>query len=222
MLFKEIRALFQKEVTLEWRQRYALNGILLYVVSSIFICYLSFNLRRGQLDPLTWNALFWIIMMFSAVNAVAKSFMQERYGQVIYYYTLASPESIILAKIFYNALLMLLLAFLGYAFYALVLGNPIQDHGLFIAVLVLGALGFSGTLTMVSGIASKAGNSATLMAVLGFPIVIPMLLMIIRISKNAIDGLDRSVSTNSLLVLLAMNAIVMTLSYMLFPYLWRT
>lgn len=222
MLFKEIRALFQKELTLEWRQRYALNGILLYVVSSIFICYLSFNLRRGQLDPITWNALFWIIMLFSAVNAVAKSFMQERYGQVIYYYTLASPEGIILAKILYNALLMLLLAFLGYAFYTLVLGNPIQDHGLFIAVLVLGALGFSGTLTMVSGIAAKAGNSATLMAVLGFPIVIPMLLMIIRVSKNAIDGLERAVSINSLLVLLAMNVIVITLSYMLFPYLWRT
>jgi len=222
MLFKEIRALFQKELTLEWRQRYALNGILLYVVSAVFICYLSFNLRTGQIEPITWNALFWIIMLFSAVNAVAKSFMQERYGQVIYFYTLASPESIILAKIIYNTLLMLLLGFLGYAFYSLVLGNPVQDHGLFIAVLVLGALGFSGTLTMVSGIASKANNSATLMAVLGFPIVIPMLMMIIRVSKNAIDGLDRSVSTDSLLVLLAINAIVITLSYMLFPYLWRT
>ena len=151
MLFKEIGALFQKELTLEWRQRYALNGILLYVVSSIFICYLSFNLRTGQIEPITWNALFWIIMLFSAVNAVAKSFMQERYGQVIYYYTLASPESIILAKILYNTLLMLLLAFLGYAFYSLVLGNPVADHGLFIATLVLGALGFSGTLTMGVG-----------------------------------------------------------------------
>jgi len=222
MLFKEIKALFRKELTLEWRQRYALNGILLYVVGAVFICYLSFNLRAGQIEPITWNALFWIIMLFSAVNAVAKSFMQERYGQVIYFYTLASPEGIILAKIIYNTLLMLLLAFLGYAFYSLVLGNPIQDHGLFIAVLVLGSLGFSGTLTMVSGIASKANNSATLMAVLGFPIVIPMLMMIIRVSKNAIDGLDRSVSTDSLLVLLAINAIVITLSYMLFPYLWRT
>ncbi len=222
MLISEIKALLTKEFILEWRQRYALNGILLYVVGSVFICYLSFNLNPGQIDPVTWNALFWIIMLFSAVNAISKSFMQEQSGRLIYYYTIASPEAIILAKIIYNFLLMLVLAFLGYIIYSLVMDSEVQDHLLFAAVLVLGSLGFSGTLTMVAGIAAKAGNNSALMAILSFPIVLPMLLIVIKVSKNAIDGLDRSVSTNSLLVLVAINAIVITLSYMLFPYLWRT
>jgi len=222
MLWKEVKLLFRKEVILEWRQRNALNGIILYVVSAVFVCYLSFNLQRGSLKVVTWNALFWIIMLFVAINAIAKSFMQERFGRQIYYYTISSPQGIILSKILYNVLLMLLLAFTCLIVYAVVLGNPIQDWGLFVLNLLLASAGFSTTLTMVSGIASRTNNSSTLMAILGFPVIIPMLLMVIRVSKNAIDGLDISVSYDDLLVLGAINIIVGTVSYILFPYLWRS
>jgi heme exporter protein B len=176
----------------------------------------------GNLSIPTWNALFWIILLFSSVNAVAKSFVQEQQGRQLYYFMIASPESIILSKIFYNTGLTLILALLGYGVFSVVLGNPVQDQGLFLLNLVLGAMGFSASLTMVSGIASKAGNNATLMAILSFPVIIPILLMAIRISKNALDGLDWSVSSDKLLSLLAINVLVATTSYLLFPYLWRS
>jgi heme exporter protein B len=176
----------------------------------------------GNLSLPTWNALFWIILLFSSVNAVAKSFVQEQQGRQLYYYMIASPESIILSKIGYNAALTLLLALLGYGVFSVVLGNPVQDQGLFLLNLVLGAVGFSASLTMVSGIASKAGNNATLMAILSFPVIIPILLMAIRISKNALDGLDWSVSYDKLLTLLAINILVTATAYLLFPYLWRS
>src|SRR3712207_2036871 len=132
LLFKETQALLFKEILLEWRQKYALNGMLLYIVSTVLICYMSFNLRGGSITPTTWNTVFWIILLFTSVNAVAKSFMQERYGRFIYYYTLVSPQGIILSKIMYNSLLMLLLAFVGYGFYSIMLDNPVQDHFLFV------------------------------------------------------------------------------------------
>jgi heme exporter protein B len=135
---------------------------------------------------------------------------------------IASPESIIVSKIIYNAVLTLLLALLGYLVFSVILGNPVQDQGLFLLNLVLGSLGFSACLTMVSGIASKASNNATLMAILSFPVIIPILLMTIRVSKNAIDGLDWSVSVDKLLTLLAINAIISATAYILFPYLWRS
>ncbi len=206
-------------MTLEWRQKYALNGILLYVVSAVFITYLSV---QGALSIPTWNALYWIIILFSAVNAVAKSFVQEHQGRQLYYYMIASPEAIIVSKIIYNTLLTLLLALLGYLVFSVILGNPVEDQLLFITNLALGAVGFSACLTMVSGIASKAGNNATLMAILSFPIIIPILLMAINISKNAIDGLDRGVSYDKLITLMAINAIVTAVAYILFPYIWRS
>jgi heme exporter protein B len=221
-MWSEIIVLIKKELTLEWRQKYALNGILLYVVSAVFITYLSFGANQGALSIPTWNALYWIIILFSSVNAVAKSFVQEHQGRQLYYYMIASPEAIILSKIIYNTLLTLVLALLGYLVFSIILGNPVQDQFLFLVNLILGAVGFSACLTMVSGIASKAGNNATLMAILSFPLIIPILLMAINLSKHAIDGLDRDLSIDKIFTLLAINAIIGATSYLLFPYLWRS
>lgn len=222
MLFKEIKILLIKEVRLEWRERYALNGLLLYIVSTVLICYLGFNIKTNTVNPITWNVLFWIILLFTSVNAIAKSFIQESKGRFLYYYSLVSPQGVILSKIIYNVLLMLVIAGVGFGFYSLVMGNPVQDKPLFILNIFLGAIGFSSTLTMVSSIASKAQNNGTLMAVLSFPVVIPMLLMLIKVSKNALDGLDRGSSFDEIMALVGLNLIVLSISYILFPYLWRS
>ncbi len=219
---QELRTLIGKEITLEWRQRYALNGMLLYIVSTVFVCYLSFRLKSNQLNPLTWNTLFWIIVLFTAVSAISKSFTQERAGRLLYYYTLASPRGIILSKILYNSGLMIVLSLAGFGFYAFVMGNPVGDIPMYLLTIVLASIGFASTLTMVAGIASKAENNAALMSILSFPAIIPMLLMVMKLAKNALDGLDRSVSGEEIVVLLALDAIVISLSLILFPYLWKS
>lgn len=219
-MFKELILLLKKEVLLEWRLRYAFQGIVLYLVSAIFVVYLSFN--QAKLELMAWNTIFWIILLFTGVNAIAKSFIQESKTRQLYYYSICSPVSIILAKIVYNGLLMLLLGVTGFFIYAMVLGNPIQDLLFFGLDILLASVGISSALTMISGIASKTGNSGVLMAILSFPVIIPILLMVIKISKNALDGLDRSASTDEILTLLAINAIVLAISYLLFPYLWRS
>jgi heme exporter protein B len=218
----EIRVLLTKEIQLEWRQRYALNGMVLYIVSTVFICYLNFNLNQNLLNPIVWNTLFWIILMFTAVNAIGKSFSQDSEGRILYYYTLASPVAIIISKIIYNSLLMVLLTLSGFVVYMMAMGNPVQDLNMYILALVLGSVGFASVLTMISAIASKAGNNGMLMAVLSFPMVIPLLLMAVKFSKNAMDGLDPSVSYDEIVTLLAIDAIVVVLSVILFPYLWKS
>ncbi|CAH0996210.1 hypothetical protein EMA8858_02341 [Emticicia aquatica] len=219
---QELKALIGKEIRLEWRQRYALNGMLLYIISTVFVCYMSFKLKVNDIEPITWNTLFWIILLFTAVNSITKSFTQERAGRQLYYYTLASPQGVILSKIIYNIVLLLALSLVGFVIYALFMGNPVNNIAMYLTGIVLGAVGFSATLTMVAGIASKAENTSTLMAVLSFPIILPMLLMLIRLSKNAMDGLEWSTSFDEILTLLGIDGIVIALSYLLFPFLWRS
>ena len=222
LIMQELKALIEKEIRLEWRQRYALNGMILYIVSTVFVCYMSFALKSKGMEPITWNTLFWIILLFTAVNSITKSFTQERAGRQLYYYTLASPQGIILSKIIYNIVLLLALSLIGLFIYIMFLGNPVQNLLMYLTAVVLGAIGFSSTLTMVAGIASKAENTSTLMAVLSFPIILPMLSMLIRLSKNAMDGLEWNTSYDEILILLAIDAIVITISYLLFPFLWRS
>src|ERR1700712_5918154 len=100
-LVNETYYLLKKEILLEWRSKYAFNGVLLYIISTVFVCYMAFNLNPGFEGnngyPLVWNVLFWIIILFASVNAIAKSFIQESKARLLYYYSIASPQAIILS-----------------------------------------------------------------------------------------------------------------------------
>jgi heme exporter protein B len=219
---KHIITLLHKEFILELRRKSVVAGLGLYLFSLIFICYLTFSLRQNAISETTWAALFWLVILFSVVNSVAKSFIGERKGVFIYLYSVASPQQIILSKMIYNSLLAFLLSVAGYFLFAVFIFDPVKDQLLFVVVLVLTSTGFSVSLSLISGIASKANNSNVLMAVLSFPVVIAILLMAVRTTGNLLNGLERAASYNELLNLLAINCIAGALAYILFPYIWRS
>jgi heme exporter protein B len=214
--------LIKKEFTLELRRKAVISGILLYLLSLTFICYLTFSLRNNQIGEATWSALFWLTILFSVINSVAKSFIGEKKGLSIYYYALVSPHAIILSKILYNTLLCLFLSIAGFSLFSVFIDNPVQNHAVFFITLALTSWGFSAALSLISGIAAKANNSNVLMAVLSFPVVIAILLMAIKTTKNALDGLDSASSVDEIINLAAINCILTALAYLLFPYIWRS
>src|SRR5690625_1837277 len=108
--YQQVKTLIHKDIKLEWRSKFAINSIVLYVVSTVFVCYQSFH----SLHPEVWNALFWISLLFASVNAMSRSFHSESSGKQLYYYSIASLQAIILAKMVYNSLLMILLTFTAF------------------------------------------------------------------------------------------------------------
>jgi len=217
-----VLTLLQKEFILDLRRKSIVLGIILYLLSTTFICYLTFSLKSASMSPLTWSALYWIIVMFSGVNSVAKSFIGEKKGVDIYLYSVADPHDIILAKIIYNALLCGVMSLVCFGLFTLFFGNPVADMATFSLVLLLASIAFSGAFTMLSGIASRSGNSNVVMAVLSFPVIISTLLLVVKVTKNCIDGLDPSISYNDLLSLAAIDALLVAMSYLLFPFVWRS
>ncbi len=217
-----IKALLAKEFALELRRKSIIAGIGLYLFSVVFICYITFSLRQNVINAATWSALFWLTILFSVVNGIAKSFIGEKQGLNTYYYTLASPQAIILSKVLYNILFSIALSLSAYLLFVVFIGNPIQDSVIFLSTLVLSSIGFASSLSLISALAAKANNSNILMAVLSFPVLISILLMSIRITKNALDGIERAASYDELLNLLAINCIATALAYLLFPYIWRS
>jgi heme exporter protein B len=212
-----IQQLIKKELLLEWRQRYALNGILIQVLSSVFVVYLAIKVLNNN----TWNGVFWVVMLFISINAIAKSFIGEGKGKNLYYHMLVQPQQLLVAKFIYNSILNVVLAALCLGTFILLLGNPIDSVGFYFAITFLGCIGFASTFTMLSAIASKAGNSNLLMPVLSLPIIIPLLLIIIKASKRAMDGLDSSLIVKDLGILFAFNCLVFFLAYLLFPSVWK-
>jgi len=216
-LFSQVKTLVYKDVVLEWRSKYAINSILLYVVSTVFVCYQSFK----SVDSTVWNTLFWIILLFAAINAMNRSFLQETGNRQLYYYSIVSPKAIILAKIIYNALLMFLLSATAFIVYNLIFKNDIGNLTIYLVSVFLGSLSFATVFTMVAGISAKAGNNSTIMAILSFPVIIPLLIILIKLSHNAVLGATIAVSWGDIGVLLAINVVTIAISLLLFPYLWR-
>jgi heme exporter protein B len=134
---------------------------------------------------------------------------------------LVGPGVLILARIFYNALLLTILGLVILGLYALFSGFPVESPGWYALCVVVGSVGFASILTLISGISALAGGKPALMAILGFPILVPFLNVLIRMSKIALDGLDKSLIQPDLIFSSGMILLSITLSYLLFPYLWR-
>ncbi|MBK7110288.1 MAG: ABC transporter permease [Bacteroidetes bacterium] len=208
--------LVKKDLVLEWRNKYTFRWYI--IVSAQYHSHYFFTFEvKGPV----WIVLFWIVIVFTAVNAIAKSFLQESSGRQLYMYTLVSAQSIILSKIIYNILVMLILTAIALLFYSMSAGYPVVDNTSFYLALLTGSIAFASVFSMISAIASKANNSGTLMAVLAFPILIPVIKILIRISLESLSASSLQTNAQDLLYLFALNILIITLAMILFPYLWR-
>lgn len=218
-MLARIYYLLKKDFLLEFRQQHTLYGIILYIASTIYMLYLS--LPEAP-DAAVWNSLFWVIQLFVCVNTVAKSFLQESKGKMLYYYSICSPAVFIISKLIYNMLLMLVMSLLSLLLFYIFLDNPITYALQFIGIVMLGGLSISLVFTLMSAIAAKAQNNAALMAILGFPVILPQLLLIMQLSKAAFAEVFKEGAVFQISGLIAgLDAGVIILAIILFPYLWK-
>lgn len=216
-LLNDIKYLLYKDIRLEWRTPIAINGILLYVAATVMIVYMSFFTMQPQL----WNALFWIVMLFVSLNAVAKSFLLESRERNWYYFTLTSPQAIIVSKLIYNFILLLIVGLFTFAIYSIVLKNPVKHIDLFLLALLLGSTSFASCFTLISAIASHTSNGMAMMPILGFPLIIPIVALLIQISVAAFLPVADAHYWEKVISLVSINVIALILSWLLFPYLWQ-
>jgi heme exporter protein B len=209
--------LVKKEFLLESRQQYTFYGMLLYVASTIFVIYQT----MGQPDEKSWNGLFWIVLLFVCVNAVAKSFLQESQGRLLYFYTIAGARDFVLSKLLFNMLLMAGMGLLSLLLFTVLLGNPLEHAGKFLLITCLGGASIGLVFTFLAAIAARARQSTALMAVMGFPLIIPQLLLLMKIAAIAFSTVIQSGLAEMIALLIALDIMVVLLSVILFPFLWK-
>lgn len=213
---KPILTLFKKELVLEVRQQYSFYGILLYMGATIFVLFLAIQEPEKEI----WNGLFWVIQLFICINAVAKSFMQESRARMLYFYTIASPAHFMVAKLLFNSLLMLLMTLMSLLLFFAFIGNPVQKMLPFVGLSLLGGFSLSMVFTFLAAIAAKARQNAAIMAVLGFPLIVPQLMLLMKLSAAAFST-TQGFEWSDVLLLVALDFLVGLLSVILFPFLWR-
>lgn len=215
-MLKQIITLFKKDLLLEIRQQYSFYGILLYIGATIFVLFMAVESPESNV----WSGLFWVIQLFICINAVAKSFLQESRGRMLYFYSVASPVAFVLAKLLFNTLLMFVMSLLSLLLFTLFLGNPMQKVLPFVGLVVLGGWSISLVFSFLAAIAARAQQNAAIMAILGFPIIIPQLVLLMRLSNTAFAPL-LTIPISTVLLLIALDCLIILLAVILFPFLWK-
>jgi heme exporter protein B len=168
-----------------------------------------------------WNALYWLIILFVAVNAVAKSFLQESRHRNLYYYTLHHPRDIILSKLIYNVVLMMGMSLVAWFLFLVLLGDPAMQPGRFLLLVFSGGFSMALLFTLLAAIAGRAGGNSALIAILGFPLVVPQLILLSDLSRPLFTPMAVTNWWTFFGVLLLLDALIVALSLLLFPYLWK-
>ena len=175
-----------------------------------------------ETDAVIWNSLFWVIQLFICVNTVAKSFLQESKNRMLYFYSIASPIAFIISKLIYNVILMIIMSVTSLLLFFIFLNNPVSSTLSFTGIVIIGGASISMVFTLMSAIAAKAQQNSALIAILGFPLILPQLLLLMRLSKSAFLEVFKAGAVLQLCgLIILLDVLIIALAIVLFPYLWK-
>jgi heme exporter protein B len=217
MKWKNIYSLLRKDFLIEWKEKYALGAIILFVVLCSYIIYKSFQ----QVTPMSWNVLFWIIFLFAGINALVRSFSGELSRQYLYIYQLVKPGEIIVAKIIYNTIMLCAVSLALLVAMNVLTIQPIQDYKLFLLAVFLGGLGVSICFTFVAAVLGQQANQSVLMSVLSLPLIIPILLLLIKVTASALSIIEDTSINSDLLLLAGIDLVLFGIAVIIYPFLWK-
>ena len=219
-MLKNILTILYKDYRIELSQSHLFFSVVLYLLSSIYIIYIAFQ-PLGISNVETWVSIFWVIILFAAITVVSKSFFQESYKRNYYYYYLFTPDELIFSKLIYNFIFLFFVSIFSFIFFSFFIGNIIQSPIFFVTLLLLGSLSISNCLTLVSAIGYQVKNNSIIISVLSFPVIIPILLILIKISKLSSSEFSFNLIQDDIYLLILLNIIMISITKILFNFLWR-
>ena len=217
-------AVFLKDARLELRTRFALNALGLFVAAAVFL--LRFALGDGTVTAPVAAALLWVVILFAATVGLGRAFVvEEERGTVLLLQLTLRPGAVYGGKLAFNAVLQLGLNAAAALLFLVLVGPPVAAPGLLAVTLALGALGLAGATTLLSAVIARTASSGPLLAVLAFPVLIPLLFSTVRLTRLAFEGSGAgspwAEAQTDLTALVGYAGLAVTASFLLFDYVWR-
>lgn len=217
----EALAMFVKEWRCEFRTRYALNTLALFAFTTLVVVSFSLGplgVARAQ-GSTVLPVLLWIILLFSVAAGLPRTFVQEEETQTAMALRLsATPSAVFCGKLLYGLTLVLALETLVTPAYVIMTSLEVASPWLLVGVLAAGGYGLAVGSTLVAAIISQASSKGTLFSVLSFPVLLPLLVLAVELTRGATSGNPGGVA---LPVLLLYDATLTVAGLMLFPTVWN-
>jgi heme exporter protein B len=214
-------SLFRKDWQSELRTRYAINALAMFILVTISV--ILFSIGSEKISENLTGGLLWVVIFFSAMSGLSRAFVsEEERGTTLALQLIAAPSTIFSGKLIFNLLLVFLMNIaIALLYSALFDSFVINNLALFALAFLFGNIGIAISSTIIAAIISKASSKGTLYPVLSFPILLPLILMLLEITKFAVDGKSIEKSFVELAVLVCYDVIMITASYLLFDFIWK-
>lgn len=216
-----VLSVFEKEVKSELRNRYSISAVVLFIITTITI--ILFASAGEDITPGMASGLIWIIMFFSAMTGLGRSFVsEEERGTSLYLKLTTSAGAIYFGKLIFNIVLSLSLNTIAVILFFLFLDSlKLRAFETFVITHLLGSIGIAGASTIISAIIARANTKGALFPVLSFPIILPLLMFGIETTRFSLDGTPFDSAMNNFGMMFSYSGIIITLSYFLFDFVWK-
>lgn len=216
---KSAWAVLAKDVLCEMRAKHAIAAMLLFAVTSTVA--VSFTLGPWARKSSIASPLLWLVVYFSAMSGLSRSFVREEETYTSSLLKLAArPNSVYLGKLAMNFLSLIGVQMVTVPLFLLLTSCPVGGWVTFLALLVLGGLGLSLGATTAAAMVAKATSRGALYAVISFPLLLPVLGLAIHGSAAAMDPAGTSAAPD-IRLLAYYCGIVLIASLMLFRFIWE-
>lgn len=214
-------ALFKKDWESELRTRYAINALAMFILVTISV--ILFSVGEEKISEYLTGGLLWVVIFFSAMSGLSRAFVaEEDRGTTLTLHLIAAPATVFNGKLIFNLLLVFLMNISITLLYSALFDSfIIRNLSLFIVAFIFGSIGIAVSSTIIAAIISKANTKGTLYPVLSFPILLPLILTLLEITKFSMDGDPTMDAFPEIAVLISYDVIMLTASYMLFDFIWK-
>lgn len=209
--------LIRLSLAYDGRNKQALYGIILYAVAVSYALSLVFS---GSASILIGVALIWMVLMFSGLQAAQRSAHLHSENRFFTAAQWSGPREWAIAMMLYQMVFQGLLSIFTWFMFKLWMGLSPVNEWTFLGLIALGSSAFAALTTFIAAISSRSQQTLGLMGILSIPLLLPTLLIGVVGSVLVVREID-VISYSYFAALFGMNAIVLILGYLLFPYLWN-
>lgn len=217
----EILAIVYKELLSEFRTRYSLSTILLFIFTTISMIAISYS--SDKISSETTAGLLWIVLFFTSMIGLSKTFItEEERGTALLLQVIANSYAIYFGKLIFNILTSLFINFFAVTFFFLFLNTQVvQSVNLLILTIGISSLAIATATTVISAIIAKANSKNALFPVLAFPILLPIIKIGIDLTVSSFAGSSVQENLGDIQMMIAYTGLIATVSYVLFDYIWK-
>ena len=218
--WRAANAILRKDLRTESRSRAASGSVVLFAVVSVVA--VSYAVGGFALLPEVQASMLWVVLFFASMAGLSRALVSEAdRGTQAALRLVAAGSDVFLGKLAFNLVVLGVLDVVVMILFQILLPVASADWGMLVVGLALGSVGLAAASTLIAAVVAQTGARGALFTVLAFPVLLPVLIAGIGVTRRAFSGESWSGAGTEIQLLVSYAGIMITLGILLFDFVWR-